>query len=125
MSAAMAVEHKLLYLTRADVEAVALSSSEVVEAVEQALHEKALGRAEMPPKHWLAPAQDRFFSAMSSVLPAVSAAACKWQSGSPRNQHYGLPFITGLLILNDLATGAPVAVMDSTWLTAQRTGIVA
>jgi ornithine cyclodeaminase/alanine dehydrogenase-like protein (mu-crystallin family) len=117
----MAASRKLLYLTRAEIEALALPPAEVIEAVEQALREKTRGQAEMPPKHWLAPTQDRFFSAMSSVLPAVSAAACKWQSGSPGNQQYGLPFITGLLILNDLETGAPIAVMDSTWLTAQRT----
>lgn len=117
----MAVERKLLYLTRADVEALGLPMAAAIEAVELALREKTHGRAEMPPKHWLAPEKDRFFSAMSSALPAVSAAACKWQSGSPLNHSYGLPYITGLLILNDLDSGAPLAVMDSTWLTAQRT----
>lgn len=117
----MPVEHSLLYLTRADVEATALPASQVIEAVEQVLREKAFGRAQMPPKHWLTSGDDRFFSAMTSILPAVDAAVCKWQSGSPTNHEHGLPFITGLLILNDLKTGAPLAVMDSTWLTAQRT----
>lgn len=117
----MTVERRLLYLSRADVEAVGLSSAEIIEGVEQALREKALGRAQMPPKHWLTSGDRRFFSAMTSVLPAVNASACKWQSGSPDNQRLGLPFITGLLILNDLETGVPLAIMDSTWLTAQRT----
>lgn len=117
----MSVERRLLYLSREDVEAVGLSSSEIMQAVDQALREKAMGRAQMPPKHWLTSGDRRFFSAMTSVLPAVGASACKWQSGSPDNQRYGLPFITGLLILNDLETGAPLAIMDSTWLTAQRT----
>ena len=117
----MPAERELLYLTRAEVEAVALPPGDAIAAVEQALREKSLGRATMPPKHWLAPKPDRFFSAMSSALPAASAAACKWQSESPQNRRYGLPYITGLLILNDLETGAPLAVMDSTWITAQRT----
>ena len=117
----MAVERRFLYLSRADVEAIGLPSSEIMQAVEQALREKASGRAQMPPKHWLTSGERRFFSAMTSVLPAVGATACKWQSGSPDNQRHGLPFITGLLILNDLETGAPLAIMDSTWLTAQRT----
>ena len=117
----MTVERRLLYLSRKDVEAIGLSSSQIMEAVDQALREKALGRAQMPPKHWLTSGERRFFSAMTSVLPAVGATACKWQSGSPDNQRHGLPFITGLLILNDLETGAPLAIMDSTWLTAQRT----
>ncbi|MFH1008352.1 MAG: ornithine cyclodeaminase family protein, partial [Candidatus Latescibacterota bacterium] len=33
-----------------------------------------------------------------------------------------LPYINGLLILNDPETGIPTVVMDATWLTAQRTG---
>jgi ornithine cyclodeaminase/alanine dehydrogenase len=115
------MERKLLYLSRGDVEGIALPMTEIIEAVSSALSEKARGRAEMPPKHWLAPSEERFFSAMTSVLPAVSAAACKWQSGSPGNHRHGLPYITGLLILNDLATGAVLAVMDSTWLTERRT----
>ena len=117
----MTVDRRLLYLSRHDVEAAGLSPFDIMDAVDQALREKALGRAQMPPKHWLTSGDRRFFSAMTSVLPAVGASACKWQSGSPDNQRYGLPFITGLLILNDLETGAPLAVMDSTWLTAQRT----
>lgn len=115
------MERKLLYLSRGDVERIALPMTEIIEAVASALSEKARGRAEMPPKHWLAPSKDRFFSAMTGVLPVVSAAACKWQSGSPDNHRHGLPYITGLLILNDLATGAVLAVMDSTWLTERRT----
>jgi ornithine cyclodeaminase/alanine dehydrogenase len=43
-------------------------------------------------------------------------------SGYPGNQEKGLPYITGLLILNDADTGVPIAVMDCTWITAMRTG---
>jgi hypothetical protein len=117
----MPSEPDLLYLSRADVETLALPLVEVIEAVELGLEEKALGRTIMPPKHWLAPDEHRFFSAMTSAVPAVAAAACKWPSGSDRNAPRGLPYITGLLLLNDLESGLPVAVMDSTWITAQRT----
>jgi len=34
----------------------------------------------------------------------------------------GLPYISGLVILNDPDTGLPIAVMDATWITAKRTG---
>ncbi len=34
----------------------------------------------------------------------------------------GLPYISGLLILNDDETGLPLAVMDCTWITGMRTG---
>ncbi len=33
-----------------------------------------------------------------------------------------LPYITGLLILNDVETGIPYSVMDCAWITAYRTG---
>jgi ornithine cyclodeaminase/alanine dehydrogenase len=46
----------------------------------------------------------------------------KWVSGYPDNQKKKLPYITGLLILNDPETGFPISVMDATWITAQRTG---
>jgi ornithine cyclodeaminase/alanine dehydrogenase len=46
----------------------------------------------------------------------------KWVSGYPENFKRGLPYITGLLILNDTETGVPLAVMDCVWITAQRTG---
>ena len=117
----MAVPHNFLYLARADVEAMGLSMGAVVEAVELAFREKAEGRAIMPPKHWVAPSARRFFSAMSSALPGLRAAGCKWQSGSPDNHAHGQPYITGQFILNALDTGLPIAIMDSTWITEMRT----
>jgi ornithine cyclodeaminase/alanine dehydrogenase len=59
---------------------------------------------------------------MPAYIPAASAAGIKWVSGYPQNQRRGLPYINGLLILNDPKTGIPIAVMDCTWITAQRTG---
>jgi ornithine cyclodeaminase/alanine dehydrogenase len=46
----------------------------------------------------------------------------KWVSGYPGNPAKGLPYISGLLVLNDDETGFPLAVMDCTWITAMRTG---
>lgn len=117
----MADKHRLLYLDRSDIEGLAISMAQVIECTEFALSEKGKGNAIMPAKHWIAPDERRFFSAMSGALTSLNRASCKWQSGSPDNQQHGLPYITGLLILNELATGLPIAVMDSTWITAQRT----
>jgi len=46
----------------------------------------------------------------------------KWVSGYPQNTARGLPYISGLIVLNDPETGIPSAVMDCTWITAHRTG---
>ena len=53
---------------------------------------------------------------------ALESAGVKWVSGFPENQAQGLPYITGLLILNDTRTGLPLSVMDCVWITAMRTG---
>ena len=49
-------------------------------------------------------------------------AGVKWVSGYPPNKDLGIPYISGLVVLNDCATGFPVAVMDCAWITAMRTG---
>jgi ornithine cyclodeaminase/alanine dehydrogenase-like protein (mu-crystallin family) len=113
---------RLLYLSRADVERVAPDMATVVALVEDALREKAAGRAEMPPKPGIHPRPDAFIHAMPAYLPARQAAGLKWVSGYPTNAARGLPYITGLMVLNDVETGVPVAVMDATWVTGVRTG---
>jgi ornithine cyclodeaminase/alanine dehydrogenase-like protein (mu-crystallin family) len=112
----------LLYLSQSDVAAVGLSMSEIIEAVELALNEKAAGRVEMPPKPGIHPLPDAFIHAMPAYIPAIGSAGVKWVSGFPQNQVRGLPYISGLLILNDPETGIPLCVMDCTWITAARTG---
>ncbi len=112
----------LLYLSRADIEAVGLPMSQIIDALEEMFREKGLGRVEMPPKPGIHTRPDAFMHAMPAYIPSLGAAGIKWISGYPENHRQGLPYITGLLILNDPETGVPIAVMDATWLTAQRTG---
>lgn len=112
---------KFLYLSRADVESVNLGMREIVAALERMFVEKAAGRVEMPPKPGIHPVRDAFIHAMPAFIPAASSAGIKWVSGFPSNTRRGLPYISGLIILNDVETGLPKAVMDCTWITAKRT----
>jgi ornithine cyclodeaminase/alanine dehydrogenase len=114
--------HELLFLSRKHIEAVGLSMSEIIVAVEEAFKEKGRGHAEMPPKPGIHPSADAFIHAMPAYLPNMRAAGIKWISGYPENFKRGLPYISGLLLLNDPDTGLPVAVMDGAWITAKRTG---
>src|SRR3954463_11502078 len=109
------------YLARADVEAVRLSGLEVVEILDQLFPAKRLGRTEMPPKIGVHPRDDAFIHAMPAYLGDPDVAGIKWVAGYPDNQALGLPYIHGLLVLTDAATGRPVAVMDATWITEVRT----
>ena len=115
-------EKKILYLSKADVNAVGLSTAEVIELLETAFEEKGHGRVEMPPKPGIHPGGgDNFIHAMPAYIPALGSAGIKWVSGFPDNAKKGLPYISGLLILNDPETGIPLAVMDCEWITGMRT----
>ena len=116
-------QNQLLYLSQADVAAVGLTMAEIVEALEAAFREKGEGRVEMPPKPGIHPGGgDNFIHAMPAYIPAMKSAGIKWVAGFPENYKRGLPYITGLLILNDAETGLPISVMDCVWITAKRTG---
>lgn len=114
--------HELLFLSRAHIEAVGLSMGDIVAVVEEAFKEKGKGDVEMPPKPGIHPAPDAFIHAMPAYLPKMRSAGVKWISGFPENFKQGLPYISGLVVLNDPDTGMPVAVMDGAWITAKRTG---
>jgi ornithine cyclodeaminase/alanine dehydrogenase-like protein (mu-crystallin family) len=116
-------ERELLYLSYADVVATDVGMTEILEALETAFREHGEGRAEMPPKPGIHPGGgDNFIHAMPAYIPALESAGVKWVSGFPDNQSLGLPYINGLLVLNDPATGVPLAVMDCVWITGARTG---
>jgi ornithine cyclodeaminase/alanine dehydrogenase len=113
---------KLLYLSQSDVAAVGLTMAEIIAALERMFREKGEGRVEMPPKIGIHTMPDAFIHAMPASIPAQKAAGMKWVGGYPENSKRGLPYITGVLILNDPETGVPLALMDCTWITAKRTG---
>lgn len=113
---------QIRYLSRADVVALDISTIQVIETVEKAFLEKGSGRIEMPPKPGVHPGDgDNFIHAMPALVPALDSVGVKWVSGYPGNVALGLPYISGLLILNELETGIPTAIMDATWITGIRT----
>ena len=95
---------------------------EIIEALDEAFKEKGLGKIEMPPKPGIHTQPDAFIHAMPAYIPSLGSAGIKWVSGYPDNYRRNLPYITGLLILNDPETGLPLSVMDCIWITAMRTG---
>ncbi len=115
-------EHQVLYLSRADVEKVNLPMQQIIDLLEKAFLEKGNGKVEMPPKPGIHTMPDAFIHAMPAYIPSMHSAGIKWVSGYPENFKRGLPYITGLMILNDVETGIPYAVMDCAWITAMRTG---
>jgi len=116
------LDKTVLYLSRKDIEKVNLGMKEIIDSLEAMFKEKGEGRIEMPPKPGIHTRPDAFIHAMPAYIPSMESAGMKWVSGYPENHKKGLPYINGLIILNDAETGVPTAVMDCTWITAMRTG---
>jgi ornithine cyclodeaminase/alanine dehydrogenase len=115
---------ELIYLSHVDIVSLNMSMGEAITIVENVLREHGRGHFENPPKPGIHPQQDAFIHAMPGYLPRQKAAGLKWVSGFPGNYRYKLPSIMGLMILNDVKTGQPTAVMDCSWITQIRTGAV-
>lgn len=116
---------EILWLTRDQCIEAGPSVEETLAFVHQALTAHGKNEYEMPAKIGIHPFSDVFFHAMPAYVPSNLACGIKWIECFPRNPKvYNLPQTTGLLILNDIMTGIPIAVMDAAWLTAMRTPAV-
>ena len=111
----------LLYLSRADVAALLPEVTEQLDLVEHTYRSLAAGRVELPPKPGVHPRKDSFLHAMPAYLRDDDVVTLKWVAGYPANKARGLPYITGLIVVNDAETGLPLAIMDGAEITAART----
>jgi ornithine cyclodeaminase/alanine dehydrogenase len=115
--------NQMLYLSQADVKETGLTMAEIIRSMEKMFRAKGEGRTEMPPKPGIHPGGgDNFIHAMPAYIPDLKSSGIKWVSGFPENPAKGLPYVSGLLIYNDVDTGLPLALMDCVWITAKRTG---
>lgn len=113
----------VLCISNKEIEMLAISVSEVMEAVEKGFMLKAQKQLDLPAKMRLRPRSDCFIQAMPCWVGGdVDMAGIKWVSGYPGNLDRVLPAITGVMMLNDPETGFVQAIMDAAWITAWRTG---
>ncbi len=102
--------------------------SELIPAIEDAFAAYERGDAQMPPKSYIdLPQYNGDFRSMSAYLDAGDwdAAGIKWVNVHPDNPNKGLPTVLGTMIYSDPETAFPLAIMDGTELTMQRTGAAA
>jgi alanine dehydrogenase len=111
----------LLFLRRDEVASLLPPIPEQLDLVEHTYRAVGAGRVELPPKPGVHPRKDSFIHAMPAYLMDEDVAALKWVSGYPTNKERGLPYITGLIVVNDADTGLPAAIMDAAEITAART----
>jgi alanine dehydrogenase len=111
----------LLFLSRREVAGLLPAIPEQLDLVEATYRSVGAGRVELPPKPGIHPRKDSFIHAMPAYLRDEDVAALKWVAGYPANKARGLPYISGLIVLNDAETGLPSAIMDGAEITAART----
>ena len=118
--------HRLLFLSPEDIIGLNRSYVDVIDAVDKVRSAHAKGLCQLPPKLHVNPLEGTYLNAMPAYIGGdYNMCGLKWVSGYPSNRQKGLPVTWGIMVLNDYATGAPLAVMDAHWITAVRTAAVA
>ena len=119
-------EIHLHYLNHPDVQALALSDTEIVAAVEQALLAQGRGETTIEPRMHLVPEKDGsgHFNVLRGYIRPLALAGVKVVGDFYRNYEVGLPSELALLNLFDPTTGVPIAVIDASDITDMRTGAV-
>jgi alanine dehydrogenase len=112
---------RTLILTNDDVRRL-MNMAEAIQVVETAFADWTRGKGSMPGKSYLI-SDGGDFRAMPAALPG--AVGIKWANVHPQNPRHHLPTVMAVMVLNDPATGYPLAVMDATEITAYRTGAAA
>jgi len=117
-----AIRMKLRLLSREDVRR-ALPMAKAIAAVRSAFAQLSTGQADVPVRVTLnVPRHQGVTLCMPGYLSKADQMAVKIVSVFNDNPTRGLPLIHALVVVLDAETGAPIAVMDGTTLTALRTG---
>lgn len=115
------VPDTITYLDRTSVRRLLPGIEEQMDLLASIYVALSRGRVENPPKVGVHARPDTFIHAMPAYLADQDVTAMKWVSAYSTNPRRGLPYISGLLVLNDSDTGLPIAVMDAAEITAVRT----
>jgi alanine dehydrogenase len=85
----------------------------------------ARGQAAMPPKLYLPLPGGNDFRAMPAWQAHPPMCGVKWVNVHPRNPRRGLPSVMAVILLNDPATGEPLAGLEGGLVTKLRTAAAA
>lgn len=120
----MTAEIHFTYLNGIDVESLALTDAEILDAVEGGLRAQGEGRTVIEPRVHLEPdpAFRGHFNVLRGYVAPLGLAGVKIVGDYVDNYQRGLPSEMALLNLFDPRTGMPVALVDATAITEMRTG---
>jgi ornithine cyclodeaminase/alanine dehydrogenase len=113
---------EVIFLSQDDVK-LCLPMNKAIEAVEEAYIAFAKGNVKMPPVMHLNVTQyNGEIDIKSGYIEDFGLIGTKIASGFYDNHKLGLPPGIAVIILMDLKTSIPLAIMDGTYVTAYRTG---
>ncbi|RWK79851.1 MAG: ornithine cyclodeaminase family protein [Mesorhizobium sp.] len=111
----------LLYLSGPEVAALAPTPADLRISLTRAFRLYAQSRVQVRPKQTLAIAPGHFFQALCAASPEPPHAAVKWVGIAAENARRGYANVNGLIVLSDVNTGQPLAVVDGNSVTVLRT----
>lgn len=117
----MSVSQPCMYLSDEQMQALGITTAEVLAAIEAAIRGRAAGTVWAAPKATLLPPDGRYLMAAIAAMSDPPLVANKTVVLNPRNPDRGLPQINGMISLLNADTGLPVAVLDANWITGIRT----
>ena len=115
------------YLNGPDLEALAITDQEILQAIETSLAAQGRGECVIEPRMHLMPKAgvDGHFNVLRGAIGApINLAGVKVVGDFVDNYKLGLPSEVGMLTLFDPRTGIPQAIIDATAITEMRTGAV-
>ena len=115
---------ELLYLSRADVAACAVTAEMLEAAIRQAFVRRATGGVWSHAKVTIGAGGRNFFRGKGAAMDQPAYAAFKWFGYFPGNGAAGLPDYMPLIVLNEAETGRPLAIMDGIWISSIRTALI-
>ena len=117
-------EINITYLNGPDIDQLAMSDQEILDAVEEGLRAAGHGETVIEPRMHLKPdpAFNGHFNVLRGYVAPLNAAGVKIVGDYVDNYKQDLPSEMALLNLFDPRTGMPQAILDATAITEMRTG---
>ncbi len=114
------------FLNRLDIEALAITDDEILEAIETSLATQGRDEAVIEPRvHFEPGVACGHFNVLRGALKApIDLAGVKMVGDFVDNYTLGLPSELAILLLLDPRTGIPKAILDASGITDMRTGAV-